>query len=199
MLKLKKIAITGAPCSGKTLVCQLFQEYGAYVVNADEIAHQLLSFNKEYKEKVVQSLGQEVLEENQISRDKIANIVFKDPEKLKTLEKILHPYIFQKISNEYQKCSKFAKAPLFVVEVPLLFEAGWQSFFDIVILVKADMEIRKKRFDERKSMQFFYARDNRFSEELAKEKDADFILYNNGSIEDLREKFKQILQDILNN
>ena len=79
MLKLKKIAITGSLATGKSSLCSIFQELGAYVVSADQIVHQLLSLNTTYAKQVTRLLGDEIVVHNSIDRKKVAYIVFQSP------------------------------------------------------------------------------------------------------------------------
>ncbi len=195
MLRLIKIAITGFPCSGKTQVCQLFQEQGAFVINTDIITHQLFT-NKDIKEMIARRFGPEILKHNHVDRKKIAEIVFSDPQKLKTLESILHPRILHEIENIYQTCPLSENHKYFVVEVPLLFEAGWQKYFDITIFISADEYIRRERFKQRATMNFFSQRQARHIAAEEKRRLADYTLINEGTIHELQSQFHQILHQI---
>ena len=81
MLKVKKIAVTGGLSAGKTTVCQLFKNLGAYVMSADEIVHRLLSTEISIIQQVVSQFGTRVLSGDQLDRKKIADLVFSCPEK----------------------------------------------------------------------------------------------------------------------
>ena len=129
---MKKIAVTGAYLSGKSTVCQIFADHGAFVIDADKIAHQLL--NGPCFQAVVELLGPDVAINHTIDRQKVAQKVFNNKDQLKNLENILHPQIFKTIQDEYNQ----ANANFFVAEIPLLFEAHWDPFFDITICVIAD-------------------------------------------------------------
>jgi dephospho-CoA kinase len=146
LLSLKKLAVTGGLASGKSSVCQILKKYGAYVVSTDEIVHQLLSLNTPQGDQILALLGEEVVHHNQFDRKKIANIVFNDYEKLKDLEKILHPLVFREIEKQYQTIKQLKEYPLFVVEIPLLYEGNKSAFFDLVLAVVADSKLCKKRF-----------------------------------------------------
>jgi dephospho-CoA kinase len=145
VLNLKKIAVTGSLGAGKSTVCSLFQEFGAYTVSADQIVHQLLSepilpasknlnTSQEVvlsiRQKVVALLGNEILYDDKdektknlrINKTKVANIVFDDKTKLEALTKILHPIVMNTIEKEYQKALQAHTQTLFVAEVPVLFE-----------------------------------------------------------------------------
>ena len=88
-IKLLKIAVTGEVASGKSTVCNYFKQLGAYVVDADEIAHKLLSSKQTpVGQKIIKFLGTDILEKGEISREKIADIVFDDLEKLEILDAI---------------------------------------------------------------------------------------------------------------
>src|SRR5690348_8893921 len=129
MLDLKKVAVTGGLSSGKSTVCQIFRGLGSHVISADAIVHQLLSPNTSLGQEVIKLLGVEIVINKTIDRKSIANKVFNNPQLLHQLEKLLHPAVFNEMKKEYEKAKNFS-APLFVAEVPLLFEAGQENWFD---------------------------------------------------------------------
>jgi dephospho-CoA kinase len=191
MLKLPKIAVTGGLACGKTSACRFFAELGAYVVSADEIVHQLLSPKSTLGQQVIGLLGREIINDHKIDRAQIAKKVFKDPKLLISLEKLLHPVVRHEIERLYQKTQKEQKAPLFVAEIPLLFEVeetmGFNYDYSVVIL--ADPKICKRRFEAISGYgEIEY--DLRVVRQLShqeKAKRADYVIMNNGSLEDLKE------------
>jgi dephospho-CoA kinase len=196
MLKLRKIAITGGLAAGKTTVCQFFEDLGAYVVSADAVVHQLLSPNTNVGQRVIALLGPDVLKGNAIDRKKVSDKVFSHPDKLQTLEQIIHPAVFDAIENEYQQVKKEGKYPLFVAEIPLLYEAKIPLAFDAVISVTADAVLCKKRFLQEHSEGEFEARMQRQLGQDVKNKCADYVLQNNGTLKELKEKVKQLFKKL---
>ena len=119
---LRKIAITGGLSCGKSSVCRIFKELGAYVISADEVVHQLLSPTTNLGRQVISLLGADIVVDKQIDRSKIAKKVFKQPALLQSLENLLHPAVRDEIEKQYQQIANQPSPPLFVVEIPLLFE-----------------------------------------------------------------------------
>src|SRR3990167_10662892 len=103
MLNLKKVAVTGGVSSGKTTVCRILEDHGAFQVSSDEIIHQLLSLNTICIKQVTDLIGSEIFKDGKIDRKKVAELVFSSEEKLKALEKILHPLLFEEIEKLYQQ------------------------------------------------------------------------------------------------
>ena len=178
---MKKIAVTGTLGAGKSTVCKIFAEQGAYVVNADDIAHRLLE--EECRPKVIQLLGLEIVVDGKINRQRVAKLVFKNPQKLKQLEAILHPAILKQLKlSMSQKPHK-----LFVAEIPLLFELGWNTYFDQTLCVT------------RASYQFTEEDALRTSYQLSPEekaKRADFVINNDGGINELKKKTLNLIAKI---
>lgn len=185
---LKKIAVTGGLASGKTTVCQILHTFGAKVVCADEMVHELL--RSELREKLEAEFGKELMKQDQIDRKILAEIVFNNPEKLKKLEALIHPKLLQKIKEEYRS----AQGACFVVEIPLLYEIGAEDFYDIVIAVVTDEEIAKRRFQG--SCLDYDLRMKRQLAPIEKGKRADYILYNNGTLEELERNTLQLWKRI---
>ncbi|MGM0440287.1 MAG: dephospho-CoA kinase [Chlamydiota bacterium] len=199
MLKLKKLAITGGIASGKTTLAHYFKELGAYLVETDEVAHQLLSLNTSSSQDILKLLGPEIIAGNYLDRRRIADKVFKNASLLKALEKILHPRIRAEIEKQYNTVKKQQRYPLFVVEVPLLFEVSEESFYDYVITVITEERKCIKRFkqttgyDEKE----YYQRMNNQLTPSTKAARSDFIVNNNSSLKALRREAQNIFNKLL--
>lgn len=184
-----KIALTGNIASGKSLVEKQFQSLGIDIIDADKIAHEVLGEKIQILQKF---FGEDIIKQGQISREKLAQIVFSDPKKKQKLEQIIHPEVKKRIA-EFFECKDIA-----IASIALLFEVGWESDFDCVIMVIAKDNTRMKRLMERNDFTKEQAkiRLKAQSSQGEKIKKADFIIDNNGSKEETFEQVKKIY-DIL--
>lgn len=183
---MEKVAVTGGVASGKTTVCQFFKELGAYVVSSDVIVHQLLSPDTNTGKKVIELLGQAIVKDGKLDRQKIAEIVFHNRELLDALEKLLHPLVMEEIDKEYKR-AKEQKASLFVAEVPLLYEGGFETHFDVVVAVVADkpwVAVQKER-EERQWPQ------------EKKAEFADYVIRNSGSLQALKQLVAKLYNQLI--
>lgn len=200
MLRLKKVAVTGGLSCGKSSVCHIFKRLGAYVISADKIVHRLLSLNTKIGQEVVSLLGTDILVDKKIDRSRIAQIVFKDLKLLHALEAIIHPAVYKELNRQYrQQRNSLHPPPLFIAEIPLLFESGAEENFDTVIVVTADKNVCLKRFQEKtkhilKEFNKRAARQLPLSEKASK---ADYIIVNNGSLLDLEHATGQLYQELI--
>jgi len=198
MLKLTKIAVTGGIACGKSSVCHIFAELGAYVLSADEIVHQLLSLNTHVGKKVVRLLGSDILEDGFIDRKKVAEKVFSQPNKLKALEAIIHPVIIEEIESQYRKIKEKKEIPFFVVEMPLVYESNFANYFDYVLCVVADPRLCSQRFMQKtNTSQAEYENRMKFqmplSEKAAK---SNFTIVNNGDLTELKKQVYLLLEEL---
>lgn len=196
MLKLKKIAITGGVASGKTTVCQFFQELGAFVVNADNIVHELLTPDTDLGQQIIRQFGPEIIKNGQISRRILAEKAFKDQKQLKKLEELIHPAVLKRIERLYAAACQ-GKYTSFVVEIPLLFEIGAAKDYDVVVAVLAEEAQARKRFEQAGFQYPEY--DLRMNRQLKPEQKAAFaqyIIHNNGSLDELRQEVIKLNQNI---
>lgn len=193
MLKLSKIAITGGLSCGKSTVSSLFKQLGAYTVSADEIVHHLLTPHSETGLKVIEWLGQDIVNHGEIDRSKIAERVFKDPKKLMKLESLLHPLVREEINKSYENAKKNSSS-LFVAEIPLLFEAGMEQDFDVIITVQAEPEIASQRFNG--SPEAFQERSARQMSLEEKVRKSHFTLVNNGSLDELKSQVQNLFNQL---
>lgn len=195
MLKLRKVAVTGGLACGKSTVCHFFKKFGAFVVHADDIVHRLLSPQTALGQQVVQLIGGEIIINNQIDRSKIAEKVFNQPSLLQSLEKVIHPAVQEEIENLYEQAIQQEKGKLFVAEVPLLFEAGLEGFFDTVITVVADPAICRKRYQAtaKGDLENYDKRIQRQWDLDEKARRANFVIKNNSSLQDLEAETKKLM------
>ena len=184
---LKKIAITGNIATGKSEALKVFKKLRSYTIDADKIVHELIENDFDIKKQVLDLLGEKILENGKIDRKKIAKIVFSDENKLKKLEGLIHPKVLIEIEKEYNRV-KNKNFDFFVVEIPLLFEIGYQSFFDIVITITAKDTIAKKRYKDKD----YTLRKQRQMSEIDTEKLSDFVIENNQNLSDLEENIKKL-------
>lgn len=187
---MKIIRLTGGIGSGKSVVASFFSEFGAKVIDADRIAHELLRPGSEVWKAIVEHFGNSVLnEDGTINRKRLGNIVFNNPEELQFLNKIMHPAISKRI-EELINFYKSTGAPYIVIDAPLVLEAGKGTSDNPIVVVICDDELRIQRVMKRDSM----SRDEvvrRIQSQMPQEKKAmlaNYIIDNSGSLEETRKK-----------
>lgn len=181
-----KIGITGNIASGKSTVEKFLIEKDYSVIDADDIAHELLK-NQSVKTQILNAFAQyDITENNEISRPKLGKIIFADEAERKKLESIMHPLIRKEIQHFF--ASKKEEENIVFVSVPLLFEAKFDDLFDKILLICADDEIREKRLTQRNELTPEMAK-NRIAIQMSQDKKkpmSAYIVFNNSSIEDLK-------------
>jgi dephospho-CoA kinase len=191
MLISKKVAVTGGLASGKTTVARFFKELGAFVVSADEIVHELLSkknsLSKQIHQRVIALLGHDIEKNGNLDRQLIAEKVFNDEKLLKKLEEILHPAVLQLMEKTYEEHQNY---PLFVAEVPLLFEGNYEGWFDAVVAVSAPEKTCMNRFCG--TEEEYYRRMQFQMNPKEKETKAQFTMINDSDLNHLQSNVIQL-------
>ena len=186
-----KIAVIGGIGSGKSEVMKAVQGMNvATCVSADEINAELLT-QKAYVEKV-KELFPSVVKGGVVDKKALADIVFHDDEARKTLNDLAHPLIVKSIKQDMRN-------PL-VVEVPLIFENDLHRYFRDVVYVQASLEDRIERLVEKRGMtkEDALARIKAQSDDDAYKSVADFVIQNDGTIEELHAKAHDLFDFLLN-
>ncbi len=189
---MKVISITGGVGSGKSEVLKILeQEFGARILVADQIAHQLMEPETEGYRQVVKALGDSFLgADGQIDRKKLADLIFRDPEAVKTMNGIIHPMVWQEIQDAIREESR----ELVVVEAAL-FDEEHNAMFDEIWYVYTSWENRIRRLMASRGYTEKKCRDimaNQASEEEYR-KLADRVLDNNGPVEEIRSQLSRFL------
>ena len=179
-----KIALSGNIASGKSLAKDFLINQGYTVFDADLCAHNLLENSKE----ILKYFGTN-------SREELAKTVFCDKNKLKKLEEIIHPQVKKELLNFFEE-NKNQK--LVFAEIPLLFEANFNTFFDKIIFIYAPDEIRLKRLIERNNYDTEYA-NLRIKSQMSQEekiKKSDYVILNDSTAENFEIKLKEIIKSL---
>lgn len=181
---MRKLALTGNIASGKSEVQKILVSLGYKVLDTDIVGHELLHNNTEVKNAFAEY---DIIENNEISREKLGKVVFSDEMLLKKLNSIIHPQIKNKIEDFFSANENEEKV---FVAIPLLFETNMQDMFDEIIFVYADDDLRLKRLMTRNNFDKDYAQKRIDSQSSQNEKinKSHIIIHNNGSLEDLKEK-----------
>jgi dephospho-CoA kinase len=144
-----KIGLTGGIGCGKSTVSRLFEQLGAPIIDADEVSHQLIQIGQPALETIRCVFGSEMLLENgALNRVGLKNLIFENLLAKKQLEAILHPLIFQEISNQIAVLT----ASYCIVSVPLLFETHSESLVNRILVVNCDVETQIERVTKRDNL-----------------------------------------------
>ena len=181
------IGITGSIACGKSTVSNYLKEKGYTIIDADKLGHIALT-NDEVKEKLKKSFGLTILENNEISREKLGKLVFGNNENLKVLNSIVHPYI-RKIILQLQENHRDER--FVFLDIALLFEAGFEDLVEKIIVVHVDEKIQLARLMSRNALSKEQAMFRIESQMSSKDKSilGNYVIDNGGTKE---ETYKQI-------
>ncbi|MCS7219830.1 MAG: dephospho-CoA kinase [Anaerolineae bacterium] len=186
------IGLTGNIATGKSTVARLLAEWGAYVIDADQIAHQAIAPDGPAYRAVLEAFGDDLVrEDGTVDRQRLAEIVFADPAALARLEAIVHPAVFELIREEIRRVTAAADPngpqPVIVIEAIKLLEAGLSvTLCDQVWVVTASPEQQVQRLAQRRGMTEREALQRMAAQSPQAEKIryADVVINNSGQWED---------------
>ncbi len=191
-----RVALTGGIASGKSTVSGLLRELGALVIDADELAREVVARDTEGLARVVQRFGEDVLtDQGELDRPEVAARVFGDEAARRDLEDIIHPLVFAEAAR------READAPagaLVVHDIPLLAEAGRAQDFDAVIVVDTDVETQVARMVEQRA----WSRDeaeSRIAAQATREERrslATHVIDNSGTPEELQAQVRELYDEL---
>jgi dephospho-CoA kinase len=185
------VGLTGGIGAGKSEALRALERLGAATLSTDAVTHELLA-SDEVRDLLVAELGSEVAPNGQIDRSAVAERVFGDDEKRKWLEGVLWPRVGQRVA-EFRETAE--DRPAAVVEVPLLFESGMEKVFDKTVVVIADESVRAERAAAR-GHQLVEARAARQLTQDEKAQKADFVVRNDGTVDELEAKLSEVLEKL---
>ncbi|SHG82707.1 dephospho-CoA kinase [Thermosyntropha lipolytica DSM 11003] len=147
---MKIIGLTGGIASGKSTVAKKLAQLGAYVIDADKVAHMIIEPYKPAWYDIVEEFGEEVLNADKtVNRERLGKIVFNNPDLLQKLNNITHPRIMEFFKEEIQRLKAEKSDSVIVLEVPLLYETHMDRICDEVWVVWVDYETQIERLCRR--------------------------------------------------
>ena len=195
--RIPRLGLTGGIGSGKSTALAYLHECGAAVISSDDIVHRL--YDRPAIIAAIQArYGHKALSGAHVNRQALAGIVFRDHDELQWLEKLLHPHVQAAVEEWAAAQQKVKPRPaVLVAEVPLLFETGMETAFDLVMLITAPAEVRRQRLTAKLTDGEFERRLALQMPEDEKVARSDFVFHNTGERKALREFVGQTVAQIL--
>ncbi len=178
------VGLTGGIASGKSMVSKRLQELGAYIIDADQIAHEVVLPGRPAYDAIVEHFGPGILSEDKtIDRARLGSQVFRDAASRTVLEEIIHPRVFEAEEHRRREIAQSDPDAVIIFDAPLLIETGAHELMDRVVLVVADRKTQISRLVERDRLDPAEAQ-RRIEAQLPvaeKERHADFVIDGNAA------------------
>lgn len=196
---MKIIGVTGGIGAGKSTVLSILQqEYHAYIVESDRVAHWLMEPGQPAYEQIIDAFPEEILDsEGKIHRGKLGSRVFQSPKQLRCLNGIVHPEVKRWILDSIASCREMGNINYFIVEAALLIEDGYTEICDELWYIDAPEELRIQRLMESRG----YSRE-RCEHVIQNQSPAAFyrehcthVIKNDGSLEQIKKQIEELLKN----
>src|SRR4051794_2976017 len=189
------VGLTGGLGAGKSEALRALGELGAATLSTDAVVHELLA-GDELRDALVERFGEEIAPGGQVDRSQVAERVFGESSQREWLEGILWPRVGERVMSWREEVGGAEPAPAAaVVEVPLLFEAGMEGVFDHTLAVIADEAAREERAGAR-GHTAVASRSGRQLPQEEKAERAEFVVRNDGSLDELKQSLSRFLATI---
>jgi dephospho-CoA kinase len=195
-----KVGLTGGIASGKSTVCEIFSRLGAMVLDADEIAREVVRPGQVAWHKLRRAFGPEFFHpDGNLRRRLLRKLVFADPEKRRLLNAIVHPEVLDRIRSRSEEVAARSSEAVLVVDVPLLVEAGAAGRFDRIVLVLVNEDVQVERLIGRDGLSAEEARQALGAQSPLQEKAAlaDYLIDNSGSLEETRMQVEAVWKELV--
>ncbi len=193
------VGLTGGVASGKTTVARMFEKEGAYLIDADQIARDLVQPHRPAWKEILRAFGKEVLgKEGAIDRKRLADLAFSDPDQRSILNGILHPRIKREVGRRTRQIEREDPRAVVIFDAPLLVETGFHREVDRVVVVTSRETQQIERLKKRAGVSEEQTR-RIISSQMVPEKKmeiADFVIRNEGSLETTRRRVREIFREL---
>lgn len=190
-----KIGLTGGAATGKSTVSNILRDLGAYIIDVDLIGREVVEKGSPCLEEIAVHFGRDMLlEDGSLDRKRLGDLVFADKEKLERLNSIVHPTMIASVEEELKGLEGDQSVRTVVVDAAILIEMGLQRLTDCVWLVWADRKTQVERLMARDGMSQEKA-ENIINSQMPieeKEKYADVVIGNTGTLQDLESKIRKL-------
>lgn len=192
------VGLTGGIASGKSTVAIILESLGAAIVNADTLSREVVEPSRDAWKEIVAAFGAGVLQPDQsLDRQKLRTIIFNNPDARRKLEAIIHPRV-RALAEKRIREHTAAGYGVIVYEVPLLFEGNLHDWLRPVILVACDVDTQLQRLQQRDGLDRAQAQKHIDAQMSLAEKRrlADYVIENNGSLDELKRQIEAVLEKI---
>ncbi len=192
---MKIIGICGRSGSGKSTVSALLNKKGVPVLDCDVIYHDLVSSPSDCLLAIGDHFGSHVIRSGALDRNALREIVFSDEKKLSELNRLTHPFILDELKKRLEKLSAQG-SNLCVIDAPLFFEAGLETWCDVVCAVVSNEDLEIQRICQRDHIAPTLAKeriDKQISNQFLKSR-ADFVIENNGDLNELENACNDLIK-----
>lgn len=193
------MGITGSIASGKSVVSRYYERKGYPVVYEDEVGHQALADQRILK-KIICFFGTGILgAHGEIDRKALGNIVFSDPEALRSLNAIVHPWMISQTLSRFSALEE-TRYPLVFLEAAILYEMSLDRHVDSVVFVDATQKTRIQRLMTSRGYDLAEAQKRVKAQRIGQyKKKSDFVIRNEGTLESLYQRCDRLLNVLLAN
>ena len=187
------LGLSGSIASGKSTVSKMFVELGAYLIDWDKLGHDVMLPNQSAWKAVMEYFGKEILNEDQtINRPVLGQKVFNKPEELQKLNQLVHPEIYKEDERLANKIRSEYPNAVIVKDIPLL-NPDMKKVFDMILVVFANEKNQIKRLAERGFDQVEAIKRIKAQPPIEEKMEiADFIIYNDGSLDETKRQVEKI-------
>lgn len=196
MKQTRIVAITGQSGTGKSSFSKIYTDLGYTVIDCDKIASEVHK-NKECQQLLVQAFGEEILSDNQIDRKKLSQKAFQNASSLEQITNITHPFIIQKLLEIIAECEKQGQEIVFV-DGAVIVGHTFEQYCEKFIVVVSDKNLQYTRLISRDHISLAQA-ENRIAQQTNLSvllKKADYVVYNNKTLQELKAQALCILQNL---
>lgn len=190
-----RIGLTGSIATGKSTVTNMLKELGAFVIDCDKTARDVVASGTRGLAKIEAAFGKDaVAADGSMDRVYIGDLVFRNPEMKKRLENILFPLIFEALDEELLRLERAGATPVVFLDMPLLYEVKYDSYVDEVWLVYVPFEVQLSRLMKRNG----YTKEEallRIHSQISVDKKkslAQQVIDNSGTLEDTKEQVRSL-------
>ena len=193
------VGLTGGIASGKTVVSQVLKEEGAYLIDADQIARELVEPHKPAWDELKRVFGDQIVDsDGSIHRKKLAAIVFSNPQQRDLLDRLLHPRIKEEMRHRVEEIAREDPEAMVVIDGALLVESGFYREMDQLIVVTSSARKQIERLRDRdgaspEEAQRIISSQMPLDEKM---KVADFVIENEGLFEETKRRAKEVFQEL---
>ena len=196
------VAVTGGIGSGQSTVCSFFKEWHCKVINADVKAKEVIQQDRKLQNELKLAFDRSIFRKDRtLDTKRLAELAFKDEISTQKLNQLVHPRMVESLVEEMEQARFSGKYPIIIIDAALIYEISIENMFDAVIVVDAPVRLREKRVMERDSMTRNEFR-SRLDKQIPLEDKvswADYVIKNDGTVDNLKQKsrtiFNLLMQD----